>query len=72
LIILLLLQVWDIIGRAVVLHEREDDFSNRPHGNAGKGYASSLFSSKFNDSILFRSSMHCALYFTILIADRNT
>ncbi|XP_066913523.1 copper chaperone for superoxide dismutase-like [Clytia hemisphaerica] len=34
-----MIKVWDIIGRSVVLHEKEDDFSNDPHGNAGKGLA---------------------------------
>lgn len=35
-----LIKVWDIIGRSLVIHEKEDDFStDDPHGNAGKGLA---------------------------------
>jgi len=34
-----LIRVWDIIGRSVVLHEKEDELISENHGNSGKGIA---------------------------------
>ena len=51
--------MWDIIGRSLVLHEKEDDFSTTdPHGNAGKGYGGfiNLISLYFARNKIFKAN----------------